>query len=340
MEENMSDLNSLQQARLAFLQGKLRRIRSICGFCGNDLAVLLGVTRQTIANLEMTKTALAPPMLLALAAVLEEYCRKTPEAAPLLDLCMADFPMPPDWSGPKPDAANLASLWFSAWPEQFSPGAGRESRSIQSFELMELVSANFKIFFCPDILLFPAGISRLEDLCALAGDCGNVVNIPGMAFRKIAEDLPHETKTRIAALQHERTLVLRGEEEDPPLASLLLEKFIQLRTKYNLCLVTNDETLAFDILKLNDLKSLLGRPILALKLDQAGEIGLWDEKLADALLSRRTQDLRTTDSRRCESQKLFPREEFNIPEAPGVSRNAPVSASTECDGNLPGWHEI
>lgn len=286
----MSELNDLQQSRLDFMQNNIRRMRSICEWSGNDLADLLGISRQSINNLETDKSKITPALFFALSVVLEEFCKKVPDSRALLDACVANFPQHELKDPAKASIGNLCSLWLLEYPNQFTMTKERTygKNKPSSMQIMETIAANYKIFVCPDILLSNFGLSRIEDLCMLAKESGNRVNVPANAFKEIVNQMDNQTKEHIAQLQNDGSLIFRGDKNDPSLEKLLIEKFIFYKDKYNICLITNDTRLAHDVMLLNNITSLDKNTIVVINIDDRGYLNFCDPNLAQNLVTSKS----------------------------------------------------
>ena len=277
----MANLTTGQKAQLDFIQQNFRRLRSICEWSASDVAEVLGVTRQTVNNLEMGKTQLTPLQYIGFASMLE-HCRKSRrDVAAYLNICLAHFP-----GSEQGAAGDLLSSWFSFFPKQFPKAEvpGNAFRNIQSFKLIEHIIESCKVIVTPDIFL--GNRKCLEELGAAALQYNNPLIVPAKALALIESSLSEDCRAFVDSCRRDGRIKLYGDEQDPPLAEVITMQMLRLRSKYSLCLVTNDRTLASDVQTLGSLQSVSGYDIITarivggtyLQLWDAGE-GKWDEFL-------------------------------------------------------------
>ena len=68
-----------RQEMIEALQISLRAVRQLLGLSAQDLGELIGITRQTINNLELGKSQMSPTQYVALCAVIDNYISEKPE---------------------------------------------------------------------------------------------------------------------------------------------------------------------------------------------------------------------------------------------------------------------
>lgn len=69
------------------MQCHLKDVRCALGFTGDDLGDILGVTRQTISNLENKRTKMSVVQYIAIRHLLDEYMDIYPENVLIKSLC-------------------------------------------------------------------------------------------------------------------------------------------------------------------------------------------------------------------------------------------------------------
>ena len=176
----MANLTQIQIDQINFIQQNFRKLRSICEWSASDVAEVLGITRQTINNMELGKTQLSPLQYIGFASMLE-YCRKSrPEIAAYLDICLAHFP-----GSEQGTVVNLLSAWYASFPRQFpKTGSLKDAfRNIKSVNLIEHIVERCKVFVTPDI--FQGNRKCLEELGSAALQYNNPLIVPAKAFSKI-----------------------------------------------------------------------------------------------------------------------------------------------------------
>lgn len=269
----MNEHISIQATLLDFLQQHLRQIRGICNWSGSEMAQVLGVTRQTVSNIETGKTKLPPSLYLAIGAMLEKRCQQSPLLKEYLDVYFSRFPSSLFNIDDRSVAADtLVESWFATFPEQFSKtvSAYEPSSILMCRQLMQSISQNCKILLCPSIVLHDRQLDCIEELCEMAHQHGNSPILPYRAFREMEKQLSHDSAQRIQKLLDTKLLAVYGSEDDPPLNLLTVQLFFSLRMKYRLAFITDDSKLADDLRQLNSLKTVDGYPAYALTITDDG----------------------------------------------------------------------
>lgn len=272
----MSNLTANQMAQIAFVQQNFRRLRSICEWSASDVADVLGITRQTVNNVELGKTQLSILQYLGFASMLD-WCRKNrPDVAAYLNVCLTHFP----GSG-QGVPADLLSSWFSSFPRQFPETRYLKNafENIQSVNLIEHIAERCKIFITPDIFL--RNRKCLEDLGAAALQFKNPLIVPAKAFAQIEPSLSEDCRDFVTACRRDGRIKFYGSEQDASLAEVITTQMLRLRTKYPLCLVTGNRVLASDVQALDALQSVSGYDITTARIIDDSYLELWDRSVDD-----------------------------------------------------------
>lgn len=82
-------MNEMTQARIDFLQEHLPAIRKLFGWSATVLGNKIGVTKQTISNLENKKTEMTKTQYIAVRAVMEYEIRNGNDSTYLLEIAAA-----------------------------------------------------------------------------------------------------------------------------------------------------------------------------------------------------------------------------------------------------------
>ena len=82
-------MNEITQARIDFLQEHLSAIRKLLGWSAAVLGDKIGVTKQTISNLENKKTVMTKTQYIAFRSVMEHEIRNKNESTYLLEIAAA-----------------------------------------------------------------------------------------------------------------------------------------------------------------------------------------------------------------------------------------------------------
>lgn len=272
----MANLTSIQIAQIDFIQKNFRKLRSICEWSASDVAEIMGVTRQTINNIELGKTLLSPLQYIGFSAMLE-YCRKTrPQIAAHLDIYLMHFPKSEQVAG-----ANLLAEWFASFPKQFPETSSLKDalRNVQSVDLIEHIVGRCKVFVTPDI--FQGNRKCLEELGTVALRYENPLIVPAKALSQIMPSLNEDCRDFVTACRCDGRIRFYGSERDASLAEVITTQILRLRAKYPLCLVTGDQVLAADVQTLGRLQSVPGYDILTARIVNDTYLELWDDSTGD-----------------------------------------------------------
>ena len=143
-------------------------------------------------------------------------------------------------------------------------------------------------------LLYPACEKLLQHMERWIRESGNPLLIPTSVYEELYKhattpnpekpELAENAKRKLILINQmrEKGLVeFRGQKSDGTFNDrAVLSHLIALNGKYNMMLITQDKGLARDVLKLNMLDSVKGRPIAVRRIDDAGYLALFDsEKL-------------------------------------------------------------
>ena len=82
-------MNEMTQSRIDFLQEHLPVLRKLFGWSAAVLGDKIGVTKQTISNLENKKTKMAQTQYIAVRAVMEYEIRNRNDSTYLLEIAAA-----------------------------------------------------------------------------------------------------------------------------------------------------------------------------------------------------------------------------------------------------------
>lgn len=279
---------SIQEKQLEHFQDKLRKIRSVIGWSGSDLAELIDVTRQTVNNLETGKSQLTGVQFLAIGAAVDRAQHNAPELRSIVAAILADFPRATLKGGSAP--LSLLDAWFSFFPEKFTISSPHTD-ALRSLDLLESITQGHMVFLSPDLLFFLDARECVEGLIAMMQEYGNAPLVPVAGLREHlsqCEDKADETVLWFNELKQQGKIRLVGRENDPPLVETLISQCIRLKKTHRLCLITRSEELADDVLALNALRSIVGYPVRAIILSGQGlfeERGYAQKKWAYAAIS-------------------------------------------------------
>lgn len=256
-----------RQLMIENLQDSLRLVRHLMEFGVEEFAEAIGVTRQTVNNLETKKTKMSATQYIAIAALVDNYFaqneRMLPALKAILDSDGKDY-------GEEYETAFRGDSLLRRWFEDFIDFADDEELTDNDFEdfsddnenpLWDLAQ-DYKIFIDAELLKTAAADDFVFDLMAALDFAEGKAVIPLRSIEQLkAETTPEEFDKAtdfIQQMNEHEVLQIFGEETDSDFRNTILTVFERFRNKYHLCLITPDESLAREVLKLNNAEDALG----------------------------------------------------------------------------------
>ena len=278
--------HQLREKMITTMQTSLKQIRQVLGFGVQEFSELIGLSRQTINNLETQKNKMSSTQYIAICAVIDYYIKDKPE---LLKVILSIL------SSNKDDSINdrlencenksFLRDWFSSFPDD---------SKIFNFSLNEIsviddkyfneIAENYKIFLDQTILLSENIEDIIQILAKAMEENNNKFIIPLKVIEEIQKQMIYSNKEKVNTqgidilekLQSRNLVDIRGEVTDINITSTFLSVFAKFKSSYRLALITNDIKLASQISVLNN-ESIEGFNILVLKYEVGVGIKKWEE---------------------------------------------------------------
>lgn len=278
--------HQLREKMITTMQTSLKQIRQVLGFGVQEFSELIGLSRQTINNLETQKNKMSSTQYIAICAVIDYYIKNKPE---LLKVILSIL------SSNKDDSINdrlencenksFLRDWFSSFPDD---------SKIFNFSLNEIsviddkyfneIAENYKIFLDQTILLSENIEDIIQILAKAMEENNNKFIIPLKVIEEIQKQMIYSNKEKVNTqgidilekLQSRNLVDIRGEVTDINITSTFLSVFAKFKSSYRLALITNDIKLASQISVLNN-ESIEGFNILVLKYEVGVGIKKWEE---------------------------------------------------------------
>ena len=281
-------LSEMRQLTIDNFQSSMRAIRLLMGYSVNELADYIGVTRQTINNLETGKSKMSVVQFLALASVVDNYTQTSGELYQAIESVL-------DGNGKRISteydtsftASSLLKRWFLLFNTadiKTDKHLSDENSVLSDQQLKELIW-KYKIFLDADSLVdkdaaqFFSAFSEklLESKAQLILPLKAVEIIQQMMYdSKRAPDSIRALKL-INGMQQKGVIQIYGDENDPELHDTILSVFEKYRRIYRLCIITQNKAFANKILQINRSNSDEGFDIIAGRLNEAGMLTLYSE---------------------------------------------------------------
>jgi transcriptional regulator with XRE-family HTH domain len=281
----MPSQKTIQSQQIDLFQDSLKKIRTVIGWSGASLAEILGVSRQTINNLESKKTAMSVVQYLAFGAAVEQAKKRSPETMRIIDALLSGFPQIESGIA-RVGSFNLVDEWFLGFPDYFNFITPNEN-ALSSFELIEKIATDYKIFVCPEVFQVPGVLAFLDAIELPLKKNENKLILPATAIKDLSLSL--DVVEKINILTKENLAEFKGDVDDPQINELVLSLCARFRSKYKICIITQDSLLAMDVLTLNSLRSQYGAQIVVIKLNTSGDL-LNVEVMSDSFAERKIID--------------------------------------------------
>lgn len=293
----VEQFDTLSEAIITAQQKSLKLIRQALELGVQEFADYIGVTRQTINNLETQKTQMSVTQFVAICAVIDYFLKKKPKLKqivyPLLQTneeTSVDFVHLMDKSD-----SSLLMRWFALFDDSLNSdefksvsGAWNEfgidntsnAEPTHGPSFTYLVVENCRIFFDDSVLICPHLTSRIEPLFKLLEENRKKIIIPKRAIDSVymgkaaGKDFYSNGVNVLEQMNNRNILEIRGDKNDGSVAATLMSVFAKFKSQYRLVLFTQDTALASQICTLNG-NVISGYDIEVYVLDTNGELLLW-----------------------------------------------------------------
>lgn len=254
------------------------------GYSVIELADFVGVTRQTINNLETGKSRMSAVQFLALAAVVDNYIAMNEDMYPAI-AAILDGRTRRTTSNLDSSFGNysLLSRWFllfAAADNEFVPG---DTVPLEEVQVQQIIR-QYKIFLDDTALLNDNAAEFIYSLAGSLSAENEKVIIPLRAIEQIQAQAQKKdcSKQAVSALhllnwmQKKEIVRIRGEVSDTDLHDTIMSVFLKFRGIHRLCLITQDEAFAAQVLRLNKTKSLVGLDISVGYIGETGKLTMYN----------------------------------------------------------------
>lgn len=277
-------LSEIRREMIENFQISLRAIRLLMGYSAVELASYVGVTRQTINNLETGKAKMSPMQFISLAAVVDHYAASNGEMfQAIIAIIDGNYRKANRSYDSSFSSFSLLRRWFATFDSTDDLNMMVSGGKIADSDMvMQRLVGNYKIFLDANVLLLENAEAFITCLGKQLSSENAQVILPLRAVEQL-QDLIQESKVSeravkalrlVSLLQRNSLIQLRGEDGDDTPHKTLLSVFAKFRSMHRLCLLTQDSSFAGEILSLN-LTDVQGFDILAGYVDEEGHIVLY-----------------------------------------------------------------
>jgi len=229
------------------LQDSLRLVRHLMKLSVENFAEAIGVTAQTVNELETKKSQMSATQYIATAALIDTYFAQNEglfiRLRAILDSDGKNY-------GAEYETAFRDDSLLKRWFENVLDFTNENFSDAEENPLTDLVH-EYKIFLDAQTLTEEDAETFVKFLTAALLDAKKKIIVPLRSIEELGE-ASHRAKNFLAQMQAAGVLQIHGEEDDPDFRDTILSVFEKFRGKYRLCLVTPSEFLAHEVLRLND----------------------------------------------------------------------------------------
>lgn len=274
----------LRQKMITRMQTSLKQIRQVLGFGVQEFSELIGLTRQTINNLETKKNKMSSTQYIAICALIDNYTKDKSELlSAILNILASNDEEYINDSLDNDVNKSFLKEWFLSFPD---------NSKILNFSIDEIstiedkyfneIAENYKIFLDNTILLEESFQNKVQTFAKAMEENNNKFIVPFKVIEDIQRQILASNKniTRginiLEELQNKNLIDIRGEVTDIDINSTFLSVFAKFKSLYRLALITNNLNLASQISVLNN-ENIKGFNILLLKFEKNIGIKKWEE---------------------------------------------------------------
>ena len=236
-----------RQLMIENFQDSLRLVRHLMEFGVEEFAEAVGVTRQTVNNLETKKSKMSATQYIAIAALVDNYFARNDRMLSALKVILDS------------DGRNYGTEYETAFRDDsllkrwFEDFLNREEIA-ETFddETLSDLAAEYKIFLDAKSLTADDAADFIANLTTALKDVEEKVIVPLRSIEELAAEDSEQVKRLLSKIHADSVLDIRGEETDPDFRNTILNVFPRFLENYNLCLITPDKKLVAEVLRLNE----------------------------------------------------------------------------------------
>lgn len=285
-EEMIDFYYQLRQRMVSTMQLSLKQIRQVLGFGVQEFGELIGLTRQSINNLESRKNKMSEIQYLAICAVIDNCTKDKPELLSVLSTILHSNESEQE-SGVFETIENgsLLKKWFLGFPDDSKIiGFPQTESSVIECTDFGNIANNYKVFLDQTVFLEGAFPDAMQPLVSAMRNNGNKFIVPLKVIEAIQRQMMstdgEEAKNAqcgmnlLMAMQKEDLVEIRGEKSDVNIISTFVSVFAKFKCVNRLALITCSSKLANQVDSLNN-DDIGGFHILILKYSKDHGIQKW-----------------------------------------------------------------
>ena len=282
----------LRQQMIDTMQNSLKQVRQVLGFGVQEFSDIVGLTRQTVNNLENRKNKMSATQYVAICAVIDHCTKDRPELLQVLStIFSSNVTVENSTVFSSIENGSLLKKWFLCFPDDSKiTGIFHEESDVIKQEHFDGIANSYKIFLDETILCEEGFGDWLQQVSETMKENHNSFLVPLKVVENIqgkivsSDPLVVEHSQRglnlLMRMQRQDMVEIRGEKSDVNAISTFISVFAKFKCVNRLALLTQNGNLAKQILSLNN-EDIGGFNILATKFDK--EVGLlkWYDDTSD-----------------------------------------------------------
>lgn len=298
----MDFYNQLRQRMIDTMQVSLKQIRQVLNLRVQEFSDIIGLTRQSINNLESSKIKMSTVQFIAICSIIDYFVESQPELMHIIiSILNSNDTLYNDYIFD--DISNNNSLlkkWFSCFPDN------SKIINTNADTINDLVE-NYKIFLDDTALCEIININQIASLTSKMHQLAKRFIIPLRAIDLIQSQLLSENvilknaarqgMTNLQLFQELGISEIRGEQSDVNIMTTLVSVFVKYKVVYRLALITQNKKLAKSILLLND-DEIGGFPILVLRCTSDYTLEKWSLSENGILQDEETKKIDKNDKQK------------------------------------------
>lgn len=280
----------LRQRMINTMQSSLKQIRQVLGFGVQEFSDIVGLTRQTINNLESKKNKMSAVQYVAICAVIDHCTKDKVELLQIISTILAtNDSVENSTVFSSIENGSLLKKWFLCFSDDSKiTGIFHEERSVIRQGHFEGIANIYKIFIDETILCEEGFGDWVEQVAYEMIENHNKFLVPLKVVESIqgkivsSDPIVVEHAQRglnlLMRMQQQDMVEIRGEKGDINTISTFISVFAKFKCATRLALLTQNKKLAKQVAALNN-DDIGGFNILVTKFDK--EVGLlkWDEDI-------------------------------------------------------------
>lgn len=276
----MPNNTQAREQMIQILQRSLRQIRVNLNYGAQEFADILGMTRQSLHNLEQEKNRLSVVQHIALCAVIDQILLQHPQQGPLIMAILSSRDPEQGFFLPN-QSTPLLERWFAL--DTIPEDDTSLPYYIGKAEL-DTLGEYYYLFFDDTLWYEEEILDTLSYLLDILEGAKKKIILPMKVVEHFYEErdkVDPEIKLsatnalqRLTDLQQRNLLDIRGEQGDIDISSVLLSVFAKFKSSAPLALFTQNPKLANQIQCLND-GSVEGKAIILVNYDQSKGFHQW-----------------------------------------------------------------